>query len=114
MIAIPISTHVLDARIGQPARDLAVELRASDPVGGLSGPALHVGRTDSDGRIEALTVPGAGRYQLVFDTGGYFAGLGVATFYPQVVVTFEVADPSQRHHVPLLLSPFSYSTYRGS
>jgi 5-hydroxyisourate hydrolase len=53
-------------------------------------------------------------YRLTFGTGGYFAALGVATFYPFVTITFEVRDPAGHYHVPLLLSPFGYSTYRGS
>jgi 5-hydroxyisourate hydrolase len=72
--------------------------------------------TDGDGRVAALvTEPlAAGSYRLAFDTGGYFAASGIPTFYPQVSVTFS-ADGARRHyHVPLLLSPYAYSTYRGS
>ena len=70
--------------------------------------------TDADGRIGALGDPGAGIHRLHFDTGGYFGAAGVATFYPEVTITFTVVDPAAHHHVPLLLSPFAFSTYRGS
>ena len=58
--------------------------------------------------------PAPGTHRLVFGSGGYFARFGVHTFYPEVVVVFEVVDAAAHHHVPLLLSPFAYSTYRGS
>ncbi|MGH3450563.1 MAG: hydroxyisourate hydrolase, partial [Haloechinothrix sp.] len=70
--------------------------------------------TDDDGRIRGFTPdgPGAGVHRLVFDTAGYFDGR--PSFYPEVVVAFQVTSPDEHHHVPLLLSPFAYSTYRGS
>ena len=74
------------------------------------------GVTDTDGRIAKLLegpLP-AGHYRLIFDTGDYFRARSVPGFYPQVTIEFEVRDPGQHHHVPLLLSPFGYSTYRGS
>ena len=72
--------------------------------------------TDEDGRAKELLPGGssAGVYTLVFDTGAYFEQAGIATFYPEVSVTFSVLDVDAHHHVPLLLSPFAYSTYRGS
>jgi 5-hydroxyisourate hydrolase len=77
-----------------------------------------VGRatTDAGGRASDLlsSVPEDGRYRLTFDTGAYFRGVGEAGFYPEVSVTFEVAPGEGHYHVPLLLSPFGYSTYRGS
>jgi 5-hydroxyisourate hydrolase len=104
-----VSTHVLDARTGRPAPGMGITLRTSTDL-----ELLDAGRTDADGRLADLNAPAAGRYQLVFDTGHYFAELGVETFYPEVCVSFEVIDPAARCHVPLLLSPFAYSTYRGS
>ncbi len=77
---------------------------------------VHVrnARTDDDGRIRELASPGVGVHRIGFDTGAYFAARGVATFYPEVTITFEVVDAAAHHHVPLLLSPFAFSTYRGS
>jgi 5-hydroxyisourate hydrolase len=71
-------------------------------------------RTDADGRVRDLGTPEQGVHRLRFDTGAYFADRDVRTFYPEVVVTFEVVDAAAHHHVPLLLSPYGYSTYRGS
>jgi 5-hydroxyisourate hydrolase len=102
-----ISTHVLDAARGRPAAGVPVRLERRD---GDAWRAVADGRTDSDGRLAGLAaVPGV--HRLVFDTGAY---LGADAFYPEVVITFRVADAGQRYHVPLLLSPFAYSTYRGS
>ena len=108
-----LTTHVLDAATGAPATGLAVELADA------RGVPVDDGVTDADGRAslgpEQLN---AGEYTLAFRTGAYFAARDVETFYPFVTVTFtvEVADDgTSRHlHVPLLLSPFAYSTYRGS
>ena len=74
------------------------------------------GRTDADGRANELyeSDPSAKVYRLTFETGAYFAMTGVKTLFPTVEIVFEVRDPSQHYHVPLLLSPFGYSTYRGS
>ncbi len=104
-----LTTHVLDAATGRPAVGIEVEL--ADP----RGLPVGAGVTDADGRAaigpDALT---PGDYTLAFRTGAYFAARDVETFYPLVTVTFTV-DASGRHlHVPLLLSPFAYSTYRGS
>ena len=72
-------------------------------------------RTDGDGRIGSLGGQlDTGVYRISFDTGEYFATAGIATFYPEVTVAFEITDAAAHHHVPLLLSPYSYSTYRGS
>ena len=106
-----LSTHVLDAMTGQPAEGVVVRLE--EEVDGEWRAAAN-GRTNADGRITALGDPGTGIHRLHFDTGGYFAAAGVATFYPEVTVTFRVVDAAAHHHVPLLLSPFSFSTYRGS
>ena len=69
--------------------------------------------TDGQGRYSVPELP-VGDYRLTFGTGGYFAATGQRGFYPEVVVTFSVTDPARHHHVPLLLSPFAYSTYLGS
>jgi len=106
-----LSTHVLDATTGRPAEGVAV--RVEERVDGQWRPAGE-GRTDADGRIGALADPQEGVHRLRFDTGAYFAAAGVATFYPEVTITFTVVDATAHHHVPLLLSPFAYSTYRGS
>jgi 5-hydroxyisourate hydrolase len=106
-----LSTHVLDAAAGRPAVGVAVRLESHD---GANWTAAARGRTDDDGRIGELGAPVAGMHRICFDTGSYFAARGIATFYPEVVVVFEVSDPEQHYHVPLLLSPFAYSTYRGS
>ena len=108
-----LTTHVLDATAGTPAAGIAVELADA------RGLPVDAGITDADGRASlGPDLLPAGEYTLAFRTGAYFAALGVDTFYPLVTVTFtvEVADDgTSRHlHVPLLLSPFAYSTYRGS
>jgi 5-hydroxyisourate hydrolase len=110
----PITTHVLDTALGRPAAGVAVVLERTE---GSTVHELARGVTDADGRVGDLLPPGSlepGTYRLTFDTGAYFAAARRATFYPGVTVSFEVVDASQHHHVPLLLSPFGYSTYRGS
>jgi 5-hydroxyisourate hydrolase len=100
-----LSTHVLDATSGRPAVGVAVRLELDD------GTVVATAATDGDGRVARLADGlAAGTYRLVFDTGGYFPD----TFYPEVAVTFAVNGTEQHYHVPLLLSPFAYSTYRGS
>lgn len=111
----PITTHVLDVSRGQPAAGIAVQLEvfgANDVW-----TKLGAGTTDADGRI--LNLLGredfaAGQYRLTFATAGYFQSQNLSTFYPQVQIEFMVAATSEHYHVPLLLSPFGYSTYRGS
>ena len=112
-----ISTHVLDASLGTPAAGVSVTLSR------LAGGWLDVesGVTDPDGRHRFVADTIAGTYCLTFGTGPYFAARGVPTFYPEVAITFTIADPEDAAagnaghlHVPLLLSPFAYSTYRGS
>ncbi|MEV5836340.1 hydroxyisourate hydrolase [Nocardia sp. NPDC052112] len=102
-----IGTHVLDAVAGAPAAGVAVVLHRDTEV-------LGSATTDDDGRIASLGVAlPPGTYRLVFDTGAYFAERGLESFYPEVAITFVVI--AERHyHVPLLLSPFAFSTYRGS
>ena len=109
-----VSTHVLDAVAGQPAAGVPVTLSRLSS-GTAEWLAVEAGATDADGRhrFGAATEPGA--YRLTFGTGGYFAARGVAAFYPEVTIAFTVAEGGPVHyHVPLLLSPFAYSTYRGS
>jgi 5-hydroxyisourate hydrolase len=112
----PITTHVLDLALGRPAQDMSVTLSAQTSEGGWD--ELAVGRTDTDGRARDLLSDGhaisAGVYRLRFDTGEYFRAQGQNVFFPEVVVTFCLSDPDTHHHVPLLLSPYGYSTYRGS
>jgi 5-hydroxyisourate hydrolase len=100
-----LSTHVLDTAAGTPAKGIAVRLETRDGV------PLGEGVTDADGRVGAIGPErlDGGDYALRFDTGSYAEG-----FYPEVVVVFTVADPDQHYHVPVLLSPYGYSTYRGS
>jgi 5-hydroxyisourate hydrolase len=111
----PITTHVLDTAAGRPAGGVRVALFAG--VRGGRQKALARGTTDADGRVKDLLPEGRlakGVYRLVFDTGAYFRARRAAGFYPEVSVVFEITNPRQHHHVPLLLSPFGYSTYRGS
>ncbi|UGT43291.1 hydroxyisourate hydrolase [Nocardia yamanashiensis] len=97
-----LSTHVLNAATGRPAEGLAVRLEAA------GGEVLVEARTDADGRIKDLPAPEAGVHRLIFDTGE------ISPFYPTVTIEFRVTDPAEHYHVPLLLSPYSFSTYRGS
>lgn len=110
-----ITTHVLDVSLGKPAANIAVVLETQSSGGVWSEVAR--GTTDADGRLRdwpaAKTIP-AGIYRLDFDTRAYFAARKVASLYPQIVIVFEVRDAQEHYHVPLLLSPFGYSTYRGS
>lgn len=104
-----LSTHVLDATTGRPAVGVAVTV--TDAAGAVLADAL----TDDDGRVGSLAADlPAGVYRLRFDTAAHFAASGVTGFYPEVVIAFEITDPAGHHHVPLLLSPYAYSTYRGS
>lgn len=111
-----ITTHVLDTSRGRPAADVRVTLEQ----GSTSADWRVIGRgvTDADGRLRTLTPESGslapGVYRLVFQTDAYFAAQGVRAFYPHIVVSFEVADGTAHYHVPLLLSPFGYTTYRGS
>jgi 5-hydroxyisourate hydrolase len=110
-----ISTHVLDTSIGRPAAAVAVQLQRQS-----GGTWTEVSRavTDHDGRVSALLPAAAssdaGGYRLTFDVGEYFRGRGVESFYASVSIDFLVGDTNAHYHVPLLLSPYGYSTYRGS
>ena len=98
-----LSTHVLDTAKGVPAAGVAIELRHGDEVISAT--------TDQDGRARLLEETPAGEYELVFAVGDYF---GERAFLDRVPVRFTIADPGAHYHVPLLVSPWSYSTYRGS
>ena len=109
-----ITTHVLDTAQGRPGKAIAIELERVD------GNVWHLvggGVTDDDGRLRTLTPQGPvqpGTYRIRFQTGAYFAAQGTPGFFPVVEIHFTVADGAQHYHVPLLLSPYGYSTYRGS
>jgi len=111
-----ISTHVLDTARGRPAAALGVRLERAEPSG--SWRQLSRRSTDQDGRCAELLPDGEalreGHYRLSFETGEYFAAQGVAGLYPCVEITFQVAANEPRYHIPLLLSPNGYTTYRGS
>jgi 5-hydroxyisourate hydrolase len=117
--ASAVTTHVLDTARGQPAAGVAVRLEFVSGDDRPSDGPTELGRsvTDADGRardVGPATVP-PGIYRLIFDTGAYFAGQGSKpAFFPEVAITFRLDGQSPHHHVPLLLSPFAYSTYRGS
>ena len=108
-----VTTHVLDAVSGRPARGVTAQLAR----GGAQGwEDVAEGRTDADGRIAdfgpADLEPGV--YRVVFDTGAYFAASGTTGFYPEVSISFTLGDADAHYHVPLLLSRYGYTTYRGS
>jgi 5-hydroxyisourate hydrolase len=111
-----ISTHVLDTALGRPAAGISVSLEQAEE--GTSATTIGAGTTDADGRVRDLLGPGqslaAGEYRLRFETSGYLARAGHVVFYPSVTVHFHVTESAAHYHVPLLLSPFGYSTYRGS
>lgn len=111
----PITTHVLDVSRGKPAQGIAVKLELFAVTG--QWELLGEGETNDDGRVLNLLPPNqllAGRYRLIFATAAYFTAHNVAAFYPQVAIEFSVTATTEHYHVPLLLSPFGYSTYRGS
>ena len=107
-----LSTHVLDVAAGVPAAGIAITLIGLDGGPRLLAEAI----TNADGRTDApLALDlSPGRYELVFVVAPYFARAGVAAFYDTIPIRFRIDDPTRDHHVPLLLSPFGYSTYRGS
>ena len=111
----PITTHALDTSLGRPAQGLTITLSRRGDQGAWI--LLASGVTNDDGRITDLLEAGSlrsGVYQMCFETGAYHTGLGVEGFYPEASIVFEVKDVSQHYHIPLLISPFGYSTYRGS
>jgi len=110
----PITTHILDVSAGKPAANVACKLEKQNAQ--LQWEKIGEGVTNSDGRIEGLlsTALVKGIYRLEFLTKPYFEQRKLTTFYPSVTVHFEVNSPDEHYHVPLLLSPYGYSTYRGS
>ena len=108
-----VTTHVLDAVTGRPAEGVAVMLEHRGRDG---WDRLAEARTDGDGRVGRFGPDEleAGTYRVTFAVADYFAGRGQETFYPEVVISFTLAEPTAHYHVPLLLSPYAYSTYRGS
>ncbi|KAH9044569.1 hypothetical protein EDB85DRAFT_2080027 [Lactarius pseudohatsudake] len=124
----PITCHILDSSVGKPAAGVRVNLHvhkgptaAGDTIPGM-WEFLASGVTNADGRCVHLLSPGdqharlqsGGLYKIVFETKDYFDNAGKPTFYPWVEIPFAVVNPDEHYHVPLLISPFSYTTYRGS
>lgn len=111
----PITTHVLDTSVGKPAKGISVHLHRKDDEIGWE--ELGSGTTDADGRITDLLAPNSlkpGEFRIVFEVGPYFEKQGVDAFYPYVPIVFMINAADEHYHVPLLLNPFGYSTYRGS
>jgi 5-hydroxyisourate hydrolase len=111
-----ISTHVLDTSIGRPAEGVLIKLERNIP--GIGWTLIGECLTDISGRVAQLLPPNEhvhmGSYRLRFDVETYFADQDKLTFFPEVTIQFDIRDESQHYHVPLLLSPYGYSTYRGS
>ena len=111
-----ITTHILDTTSGRPGAGIPVVLERKTHSAGWQ--AIAEGITDINGRIDDLLSPRdvflPGHYRLIFEIGPYFLLQSVECFFPQITVSFVVKDPMQHYHVPLLLNPFGYSTYRGS
>lgn len=109
-----ISTHVLDVSAGKPAAGVRVHLEVKEKGGWKS---VSRGETDADGRLRfsaASDAPSEAIYRLTFETGAYFQSRKIEGLYPEVCVVFQARDARERYHIPILLSPFGYSTYRGS
>ena len=110
-----ITTHILDLALGRPANGVAVVLEFQTES---NWRVLGAGTTDADGRLKNLLPadfkPAAGVYRLIFRTSDYFATQDGESFYPEITISFSVTDAAAHYHVPLLLSPYGYSTYRGS
>ena len=110
-----ITTHILDIARGAPAPGVSIRLSRLDDD---NWQLVSAGKTNDDGRIPTLCREGqvlpAGTYQLRFDTAAYFDKVGDPVFYPWADVVFNIGDDGQHYHIPLLLSPFGHSTYRGS
>jgi len=109
-----ITTHILDTSIGAPAAEVEVQLQQDTDQGWHQ---IATDKTNGDGRIDGWLdgqVLAAGDYKLVFHTAAYFSHQGTTCFYPHVEIIFSIAGDGQHYHVPLLLNPFGYTTYRGS
>lgn len=115
MTRSPITTHVLDTTLGKPAKGVPITLEYEQPNGFVP---LATGVTNDDGRIADLLPPehtlSPGRYRMTFDTASYFSASRQKGFYPVVSIVFALEGPGEHYHIPLLLSPYGYSTYRGS
>ncbi|KAI8349415.1 hydroxyisourate hydrolase [Blakeslea trispora] len=112
----PITCHVLIASLGIPGQNIDVKIEKLDNANGFS--VLSTSQTNSDGRCPNL-LPNdyhveKGIYRVTFETKAYFSKMGQECFYPYVQIVFELANPEQHYHIPLLISPYSYTTYRGS
>lgn len=111
-----ISTHVLDVALGKPAKDVPVRLERQESIG--EWRVLGSSRTDGDGRCAQLLAENKilreGIYRLAFDTASYYFAKKIEALYPSVVITFQVREGESQFHIPLLLSPHGYTTYRGS
>lgn len=111
-----ITTHILDTATGKPAAGIPVVLEQRSHTAGWQ--RVADGITDADGRLNDLLPPdnvlSEGHYRLGFELGPYFLHQGIECFFPQVNISFVVRDGAEHYHVPLLMSPFGYSTYRGS
>jgi 5-hydroxyisourate hydrolase len=108
-----VTTHVLDTTTGRPAVGILVRL---DRLDGAGSSSVATAKSDADGRVRDWLpdgVPG-GRYRMVFETGAWFRAAGQETLYPEIVIHFDAQESVIHYHVPLLLAPFGYSTYRGS
>ena len=105
-----ISTHIRDTHLGKPAADVVVRLFSED------GRLIREAKTNTDGRVSdfGMVDLNTGIYSLEFLTSAYFENLGLETFFSKAVIHFYIKDASQHFHIPLLISPFAYSTYRGS
>ncbi|XP_028999690.1 5-hydroxyisourate hydrolase [Betta splendens] len=112
----PLTTHVLNTAMGVPGSNMTLSLYRQDQSTN-AWSLITTGITNNDGRCPGLITKElftAGVYRMHFDTAQYWTGLGETSFYPYVEIVFSINDPEQKYHVPLLLSRFSYSTYRGS
>jgi 5-hydroxyisourate hydrolase len=106
-----ISTHILDTSAGRPAADVALRLDHRRPGGWLEV-SRHT--TDADGRVRDVGTVAAGTYRIRFEVGPYFEQQGASAWFPWVDIVFTVVEDAGHYHVPLLISPFGYTTYRGS
>jgi 5-hydroxyisourate hydrolase len=106
-----ISTHILDTSLGNPAKDVTVTLEKKS---GNAWAVLSTQQTNADGRIAFNCAPDAGTYRLQFQVADYFKKQGLKPFFLEAPVIFEISDTGRKYHVPLLLNPYGYSTYRGS
>jgi 5-hydroxyisourate hydrolase len=111
----PITSHVLDTALGRPAKNLRIQLEQREASGEWTPLSARV--TNADGRVSDFLPEGAleaRTYRLIFETGAYLSAIGQSVFFPEVTLVFTIQTPTEHHHLPLLLSPYGYSTYRGS